>query len=66
MSEFANEARDDTANCDFSAEFFEDALITSFVMGVGNNSVRKYLLQQDLKVFEKTVSVARTIETEFG
>ena len=63
LQEFANLLRGKTTTCNFPAAFYEEALITAFVGGLTNEYVRKHLMQQNLESFEKTVNIARTIES---
>jgi hypothetical protein len=63
LPEFANVLRGKTTTCNFPLEFYEQALITAFVGGLSNEYVRKHLMQQNLETFEKTVNIARTIES---
>ena len=63
LPEFANVLRGKTTTCNFPAEFYEQALITAFVGGLSNEYVRKHLMQQNLETIEKTVNIARTIES---
>ncbi|CAF4394515.1 unnamed protein product, partial [Rotaria sordida] len=63
LPEFANTLRGKTTTCNFPPEFYEQALITAFVGGLSNEHVRKHLMQQNLETFEKTLNIARTIES---
>jgi hypothetical protein len=63
LPEYANVLRGKTTTCNFPVEFYEQALITAFVGGLSNEYVRKHLMQQNLETFEKTVNIARTIES---
>ena len=63
LTVFANELRDKATDCDFPADFYEQALITAFVGGLNNDQVRKYLMQRDLRSFEETLNSAKTIDS---
>ena len=65
LTDFANSLRDKATTCSFPNDFYEDALIATFVGGLRNEHVRKHLMQQDLKTFEQTINSARTIESVF-
>lgn len=65
LTDFANSLRDKAATCSFPSDFYEDALIATFVGGLRNEHVRKHLMQKDLKTFEQTINSAKTIESVF-
>ncbi|CAG9771454.1 unnamed protein product [Ceutorhynchus assimilis] len=62
LNDFANSLKDVTKKCDFPSNFYEDALITAFLTGIHSDSIRKQLLQKDLKRFSEALEAARTIE----
>ena len=63
LTDFANHLRDSSTTCKFPGDFYEEALITAFVGGLSNATVRKHLMQQDLETFEKTLNAAKTINS---
>ncbi|CAF3948225.1 unnamed protein product [Rotaria sp. Silwood2] len=65
LTDFANALREQTSTCAFPEDFYEEALITAFVGGLRNEHVRKHLMQKNLETFQKTIDLAKTIESVF-
>lgn len=63
LTDFANQLRDTSTTCKFPGDFYDEALITAFVGGLSNSTVRKHLMQQELTTFEKTLNIANTINS---
>ncbi|CAF1004325.1 unnamed protein product [Adineta steineri] len=63
LMDFANQLRGNSTTCQFPGDFYEDALIITFVGGLLNSTVRNHLMQQELKTFKETLDIATTINS---
>lgn len=58
---FALNLKQQADKCQFPPDFYEEALITSFVMNIASSEVRTVLLQKEFKTFIECVELAKTL-----
>lgn len=60
---FSNVLRRAATDCKFPSDFQQDALITSFIMGLNDSAVRANLLRKDYNDFNEVVNLASMLTT---
>lgn len=61
LNTFALKLKQQAEKCQFPTDFYEEALITSFVMNISSSDVRTVLLQKEFKTLNEAVELARTL-----
>lgn len=63
LADFAASLRRVVDDCQFPRQFYQQALITAFVMGTNNTSIKTELLKRDYVTFTEVVDLASTLDS---
>ncbi|KAF2893952.1 hypothetical protein ILUMI_12226 [Ignelater luminosus] len=61
LTEFALKLKQQADKCEFPNTFYEEALITAFVMNIDSTDIRTHLFQKTFKTFNECVECAKTL-----
>ncbi|KAF2902417.1 hypothetical protein ILUMI_03768 [Ignelater luminosus] len=61
LTEFALKLKQQADKCKFPNTFYEEALITAFVMNIDSTDIRTHLFQKTFKTFNECVDCAKTL-----
>ncbi|KAF2879656.1 hypothetical protein ILUMI_26518 [Ignelater luminosus] len=61
LTEFASKLKQQADKCEFPNTFYEEALITAFVMNIDSTDIRTHLFQKTFKTFNECVECAKIL-----